>query len=159
MVRGIHRIYLLTGTLMLGVLLVFFVVVLSGGVKAQAQQATGDPVLAAAGDIVQCSSLNDEATAALLTTVPGAMVATLGDNAYPDGSAQDYDNCYGPSWGVPLGAVSTPANRHDSPLLVPSPHPKGGFRGAGCASGGGERPPRPRLRFATYPRASSGAGA
>src|SRR5918912_334098 len=100
MVRSIHRIYLLAGTLMLGVLLAFFVAVLASGAKAQAQDATGDPVLAAAGDIAQCTSLNDEATAALLDAMPGATVAALGDNVYPHGSAQDYQDCYAPSWGL-----------------------------------------------------------
>jgi predicted phosphohydrolase len=100
MVKGIRRSYLLTGTLMLGVLVAFFVAFLSGGVEARAQETTGDPVLLAAGDIAQCTSLNDEATAALLGTIPGATVAALGDNAYPHGSAQDYQNCYDPSWGA-----------------------------------------------------------
>jgi hypothetical protein len=100
MAQDSHRIYLLAGTLMLGVLLAFFVAVLASGAKAQAQDATGDPVLAAAGDIADCTSLNDEATAALLGTMPGATVAPLGDNAYPNGSDQDYQNCYNPSWGL-----------------------------------------------------------
>jgi transposase len=62
--------------------------------------------------------------------------------------------------GIPLGAVSAPANCHDSPLLVPpGPHPGGGVRGAWGAARGDERPPRPRLRLASDPRASGGAGA
>jgi hypothetical protein len=98
-----HRTYLLlTGTLLTGVLLAFFLAVLSGGAnKARAEVlSTGDPVLAAAGDIADCTSPNDEATADLLGTMPGATVAALGDNAYPDGSASDYKNCYDPSWGL-----------------------------------------------------------
>jgi hypothetical protein len=100
MVRSIPRIYLLAGTLTVGVLVAFFFAVLSSGAKSQAQETTGDPVLAAAGDIADCTTQNDEATAALLATMPGATVAPLGDNAYPDGSAQDYLNCYAPSWGL-----------------------------------------------------------
>jgi Calcineurin-like phosphoesterase len=96
-----HRTYLLTGTLLTGVLLAFFLTVLSSEAKAQAQVvATSDPVLAAAGDIAQCTSQNDEATAALLGTVPGATVAALGDNAYESGTTAEYQNCYGPSWGL-----------------------------------------------------------
>jgi hypothetical protein len=57
-----------------------------------------DPVLVGAGDIASCSSSGDEATANLLDGIAGT-VFTLGDNAYSNGSATDYTNCYGPSWG------------------------------------------------------------
>jgi predicted phosphohydrolase len=113
MVNGIPRSYLLTGTLMLGVLLAFFVAVLSGGAEARAQETTGDPVLAAAGDIAQCTSLNDEATAALLGAMPGATVAALGDNVYPHGSAQDYQDCYSPSWGLYKAQTLPTAGNHE----------------------------------------------
>ena len=46
-----------------------------------------DPVLLAAGDIADCRSPGDEATADLIRTLPGT-IATLGDNAYRSGSAQ-----------------------------------------------------------------------
>jgi len=55
-------------------------------------------IILAAGNIASCGSTNDEATAALLNTLPGTIFA-LGDNAFPDGSAQAYANCYAPSWG------------------------------------------------------------
>jgi hypothetical protein len=55
-------------------------------------------VLLAAGDIASCQSDGDEATAALLDQRPG-VIATLGDNAYPDGSVADFSRCYEPSWG------------------------------------------------------------
>jgi hypothetical protein len=51
-----------------------------------------------AGDIANCSS-NTAATAALIAQFPTATVFTLGDNAYPDGSASDYRQCYDPTWG------------------------------------------------------------
>ena len=56
------------------------------------------PVLVGAGDIATCDGDGDEDTAALLDTIPGTVVA-LGDNAYPHGSAEDFEECYGPSWG------------------------------------------------------------
>jgi hypothetical protein len=56
-------------------------------------------VLVGAGDIASCSSSGDEATAAVVQNV-GGTVFTLGDNAYDNGSASDYANCYGPSWGI-----------------------------------------------------------
>ena len=93
------RAYPLVVTLIAGMLLASFLAVLSDGAKAQAGDLP-DSVLAAAGDIADCTSPNDEATATLLGTMPGATVAALGDNAYPDGSTQDYQNCYEPSWGL-----------------------------------------------------------
>jgi acid phosphatase type 7 len=57
-----------------------------------------DPVLVGAGDIADCSSTGDEATANLVDGIAGT-VFTLGDNAYPDGTAAQFTNCYGPSWG------------------------------------------------------------
>lgn len=55
-------------------------------------------VIVAAGDIADCRNENDEATAELIEGIEG-MVLTLGDNAYPDGSTQDFEECYAPSWG------------------------------------------------------------
>jgi len=59
---------------------------------------TNDPVFVGAGDIASCSSSGDEATAALLDGIAGT-VYTLGDNVYDNGTATEYTNCYGPSWG------------------------------------------------------------
>jgi hypothetical protein len=54
--------------------------------------------LVGAGDIASCGSGGDESTAKLLDSIPGT-VFTAGDNAYEDGSAEDYASCYAPSWG------------------------------------------------------------
>jgi acid phosphatase type 7 len=59
---------------------------------------TFPPVVVAAGDIADCHGEGDEATARLVGGIPG-MVLTLGDNAYPGGSAEDFDECYDPTWG------------------------------------------------------------
>jgi hypothetical protein len=61
-------------------------------------QALADEVFVGAGDIAVCNRSNDEATASLLDGIPGT-VFTLGDNAYPKGTAEQFDNCYEPSWG------------------------------------------------------------
>jgi len=69
-------------------------------------------VLMAAGDIAGCgaSQMGDTATASLLTANPSDAIATLGDNAYESGSASDFANCYGPTWGTPtLKAKTHPA--------------------------------------------------
>jgi acid phosphatase type 7 len=55
-------------------------------------------VIVAAGDIADCSSDGDEATARLVGGIEGT-VLTLGDNAYEDGTAQDFSECYEPTWG------------------------------------------------------------
>jgi PKD repeat protein len=55
-------------------------------------------VLIAAGDIAFCSRSGDEATAAILDTIPGTII-TLGDNVYEDGTIDEFNNCYAPSWG------------------------------------------------------------
>ena len=55
--------------------------------------------LLAAGDIAQCESEGDEATARLAASIPAARIAALGDTAYPDASAADFERCYEPSWG------------------------------------------------------------
>lgn len=55
-------------------------------------------VLVGAGDIASCSREGDEATAALLDMIPGT-VFTTGDNVYPDGSMEEFLDCYEPTWG------------------------------------------------------------
>jgi acid phosphatase type 7 len=55
-------------------------------------------VIVAAGDIANCAGEGDEATARLVGGIEGT-VLTLGDNAYPDGTAEDFRECYEPSWG------------------------------------------------------------
>ena len=56
------------------------------------------PILVGAGDIASCGSSGDEATAALLDSIPG-IVFTAGDNVYSRGSAVEFATCYAPSWG------------------------------------------------------------
>lgn len=69
-------------------------------------------VLVGAGDIAECGDTDDEATAGILDTVPGT-VFTTGDNAYPDGTAADYANCYDPSWGRHKARTRPTPGNHD----------------------------------------------
>jgi acid phosphatase type 7 len=69
-------------------------------------------VLVGAGDIANCSSSGDEATAALLDNISGT-VFTAGDNAYPDGTAAQFTNCYQPSWGRHKARTRPSAGNHD----------------------------------------------
>jgi Big-like domain-containing protein/calcineurin-like phosphoesterase family protein len=65
-----------------------------------------------AGDIASCSSDGDEGTAKLLDGIPGT-VFTAGDNAYSDGSALNFTNCYQPSWGKFKDRTRPSPGNHD----------------------------------------------
>jgi 3',5'-cyclic AMP phosphodiesterase CpdA len=57
-------------------------------------------VVVAAGDIADCSgSGHHRETAALIDQIAPDAVLTLGDTAYPNGSLDDFLDCYHPSWG------------------------------------------------------------
>ena len=71
-----------------------------------------DPVLVGAGDIANCARSQDEATAALVAGIPGT-VFTLGDNVYPDGTAQEFQDCYDPSWGAFKDRTMPISGNHD----------------------------------------------
>ena len=62
-----------------------------------------DPVLVGAGDIASCEQKNDEKTALLVEQVVASgvetVVFTAGDNAYEEGTIEQYEQCYGPTWG------------------------------------------------------------
>ena len=77
------------------------VLVASASPAAAMRLAAGgaeDPVLLAAGDIADCNSPGDEATALILDREPGT-IATLGDNVYENGTADEFARCYEPTWG------------------------------------------------------------
>ena len=73
---------------------------------------SGDPVLVGAGDIADCALADDDATAALVDSIAGT-VFTAGDNAYPDGSAAQFRDCYGPTWGRFLTRTRSAPGNHD----------------------------------------------
>ena len=62
------------------------------------QSFQGPQVFVGAGDIASCANDNDAATATLIDGIAGT-VFTAGDDAYPNGRAVDYQNCYEPTWG------------------------------------------------------------
>lgn len=69
-------------------------------------------ILLAGGDIADCNDDVDEATAGILDSVPGT-IATLGDNAYPDGSPQDFAVCFGNSWGRHKARIKPALGNHE----------------------------------------------
>jgi len=62
--------------------------------------ASDDAVLVGAGDVANCGDelQHAEATAKLLDKIEGT-VFVAGDLAYPDGTDQQFADCYGPTWG------------------------------------------------------------
>jgi acid phosphatase type 7 len=63
------------------------------------KESQGVPVLVGAGDIASCDDLaGAQATAKLLDSIPGTVFAA-GDLAYPDGSEENFADCYDPAWG------------------------------------------------------------
>lgn len=75
--------------------------------RAEEIAGTGASVMIAAGDIASCGSQGDELTAVLVDSLLRAdstaqvndVVVTMGDNAYPDGSASNFAICWTESWG------------------------------------------------------------
>ena len=107
----------------------------SATVTVAAEPPTGDhPVLVGAGDIAVCTSSADEATAALLDAIPGT-VFTLGDNAYDNGTAAEFRDCYGPSWGRHRARTRPSAGNHEYHTQLAS----GYFGYFGAAAGDPEK--------------------
>jgi hypothetical protein len=65
-----------------------------------------------AGDIADCVSTGAEDTATLLDAIEGT-VFTVGDNAYENGTADQFRDCYGPTWGRHLGRTRPAPGNHD----------------------------------------------
>jgi len=60
---------------------------------------TGPQTLIGAGNIARCDRTNDEATGLLLDNYPTATVFTTGDNTNGNATLNNFNTCYGPSWG------------------------------------------------------------
>jgi len=88
----------------------------AGGCKDQPTAPDPNPgapaVLVGAGDIAVCGSDGDEATALVLDTIAGT-VFTTGDNAYEDGTPQEFTDCYHPSWGRHKARTKPSPGNHD----------------------------------------------
>jgi hypothetical protein len=78
-------------------------------------------VLVGAGDIGSCRHAGDEATAALLDSIPG-IVFTLGDNAYPDGALSSFARCYAPTWGRHRARTRPALGNHEYDTHAASGH-------------------------------------
>ena len=70
-----------------------------GHVKRKPAAEPAPAILVGAGDIAGCADLSGaEATAKLIEGIPGTVFAA-GDLAYEKGSAQEFQECYGKTWG------------------------------------------------------------
>ena len=74
--------------------------------------STETATLVGAGDIAVCGFINTELTARLLASIPGT-VFTAGDNAYQDANAQDFAQCYEPTWGRHKARTRPAPGDHD----------------------------------------------
>jgi hypothetical protein len=82
----------------------------------------GEALLAGAGDIARCgdSLRNARATGDLLRALPAAAVFAAGDDAYPDGTAANFADCYDAVWGsFKARTYPSPGNHdHHTPKLA-----------------------------------------
>ena len=81
-------------------------------ILASFRAAHKDPVLVGAGDIADCQTGADMATARLIDRIRG-LVFTAGDEAYPEGSAENFRDCYDPSWGRFLDRTLPAVGNHE----------------------------------------------
>jgi len=82
-------------------------------------EPTPSAEVVAAGDIASCRTEGDEATAKLVEATAKLVEATdgqvlvLGDEAYPRGTAANFEECYGPSWGRFKGRTKPVPGNHE----------------------------------------------
>jgi hypothetical protein len=69
-------------------------------------------VLVGAGDIGDCGTEFDSSTAQLLDDIDGT-VFTAGDNAYENGTAEEFATCYDESWGRHKDRTRPAPGNHD----------------------------------------------
>jgi hypothetical protein len=104
-------------------------------------QVSADPddnddaaVLVGAGDIGSCIGDGDEATAKVLDKIPGTVFAA-GDNVYMKGTAEEFANCYGPTWGRHKARTRPAAGNHE----YETPGAAGYFGYFGAAAGDSDK--------------------
>ena len=92
--------------------------------------STSSAVLVGAGDIARCDVPGAEQTAQLLDRISGT-VFVAGDNAYMNGSMDDYRRCYDPTWGRHLHRTRPVPGNHE----YQTPAAAGYFRYFGASAG------------------------
>ncbi|MCA1702762.1 MAG: metallophosphoesterase [Actinobacteria bacterium] len=82
------------------------------GTCAPKPPPTPAPVIAAAGDIADDGS-GDEATAKVIDAINPTRVLTTGDHAYPDGTIDNFNSFYEPTWGRHKSLTRPSPGNHD----------------------------------------------
>jgi len=105
--------------LLAGVLVVVASRARSQGVPGAADPASAQDqesaILVGAGDIANCEITGGSGargTARLLDAIPGT-VFTVGDHAYPSGTAKQLQDCYEPTWGRHKARTRPSPGNHD----------------------------------------------
>lgn len=75
-------------------------------------QSADSVTFVGAGDISSCDNDNDELTAQLLDGIPGTVFA-VGDNAYENGTFNEFMNCYDPTWGRHKDRIKPVPGNHE----------------------------------------------
>ena len=107
--------------------------VVAFGLFADRSAQAASVVMVGAGDIAKCSSSGDEATARLLDGISGT-VFTTGDNAYNSGTAAQFRDCYGPSWGRHKARTRPSVGNHE--YYTPGAAPYYNYFGASAGPAG-----------------------
>lgn len=93
----------------------------------------------AAGDIAQCfgqsPALSAAASTAKLVAASDALVLVLGDNAYDNGTPEEYATCFHPTWGVFGDRLKPAPGNHD----YYTANAKGYYDYFGARAGPGQR--------------------
>ena len=100
------------------------------GARPPAASPAADATFVGAGDIANCDVPGSGATARLLDTI-GGDIFTLGDNVYPNGTAESFARCYEPTWGRHRGRTHPNPGNHDWDVAAGSPY----FSYFGASSG------------------------
>ncbi len=82
-----------------------------GGSPTAPQFTLPEIDLVGAGDIAACTVWSEK-TALLLDAIPGTVI-TMGDNAYEDGTLDEYHRCYQPTWGRHRARTRPTPGNHD----------------------------------------------
>ena len=101
-----------------------------GGPGALPSGLADGEVLLAVGDIGNCEGEADDAVANLASRLPGT-IALLGDIAYEDGSARDYQACFAPAWSPMRDRLHPAPGNHEYQSRDAAPY----FEFFGAAAG------------------------
>lgn len=85
----------------------------AGNSNSVTRSFSSPAVLLAAGDIASCTQDGDSETASLLAANPADRIAVLGDNVYENGTLDEFNQCYGPTWGAVKAKTEPALGNHE----------------------------------------------